>query len=192
MAWWRTMRSGIHGLMRKDVVERDFDDELRDYLDRAAEEHRMAGLDDIAAMRGGESQSRKRCGDQGRSPRRVVGMECDRILARRSLRPANDPSHALVLWGGDPHPDASGSSGTGRIRVQNRGRAGRENVRRGKTLRVTAASMADTCSVESVVWSSTVRCHQSGVRDVHRCTGRRVRSGAPRRTRRSRDRAAAE
>lgn len=51
MSLWRTVRSGLRSLLRKDVVEQELDDELRHYLAMATQENMRAGMAHEAAER---------------------------------------------------------------------------------------------------------------------------------------------
>jgi putative ABC transport system permease protein len=51
VAFLRTLRIGLRRLLKKDAVEQDLDDEVRDYLARAADEHIRAGMTPAAAAR---------------------------------------------------------------------------------------------------------------------------------------------
>lgn len=51
MAILRTVRAGLRRLLKKDAVERDLDDEVRDYLAHATDEYIRAGMTPAAAAR---------------------------------------------------------------------------------------------------------------------------------------------
>lgn len=48
---FRKLRAGFRGLFRQDVVDRELDDELRDFVERATEERERAGLPRAGALR---------------------------------------------------------------------------------------------------------------------------------------------
>src|SRR5262245_43997645 len=51
MKWLRSLVAGLRALRQPNAAERDLDDELRDFLDRATDEHVRAGLSPDAAAR---------------------------------------------------------------------------------------------------------------------------------------------
>src|SRR5688500_3392739 len=51
MSLWRSVKSGMRSLLRKDVVERELDDELRHYLAMATQENVRKGMSPEAAER---------------------------------------------------------------------------------------------------------------------------------------------
>jgi hypothetical protein len=51
MAMLRNLRDGLRGLFRKDTVEREMDEELREYLDAASREKMRSGMSESEARR---------------------------------------------------------------------------------------------------------------------------------------------
>jgi predicted permease len=51
MSIWRRILTALRGIVRSDAVDRELDDEMRDFMEKATEEHRRRGLDDEAAAR---------------------------------------------------------------------------------------------------------------------------------------------
>ena len=48
---WRTFGAGLRTMFRREAADRDLNDEVRHYLEMAADEHRRAGLCDDDAAR---------------------------------------------------------------------------------------------------------------------------------------------
>ena len=51
MAIWRRIAMGLRDLFRSDALSRELDEEMRDFVERATDERRRAGLDDESAAR---------------------------------------------------------------------------------------------------------------------------------------------
>jgi len=86
MSLLRNIVSGLRSLFRKEQVDRELDQELRAYLEMAADEKIKQGMSRQGRCSGGAIGGGERRCYKGNCPRRRLGIFCRDVLAGFALR----------------------------------------------------------------------------------------------------------
>ena len=87
----RSLSDGLRSLFRKERVEEDLDEELRGFLEMAAEEKIKQGMSRKDALRAVTFGARKPRNCKGSRPHSRLGIPSGGVVARLTLRCSNAP-----------------------------------------------------------------------------------------------------